>query len=140
MFRLGQFKYICAVPNQFGFGCCVGNITSQASVGLTLVRVESGVLTIGVNPLLFDGFTCSENDPWEWVVDFVNPTPAVVVDQALGSSNPKTSVAAVNADRATLNVWPSLCEPPQPTAALETRPAPTSRETIDRRMTDLLKI
>jgi hypothetical protein len=123
--RLGQFKYICAVPNQFGFGCCVGSITSHARVGLTLARVDNFVLAIGVNPLVFEGVTCNENDPWEWVVDFVNPTPAVVVDQALGSSNPKTS-AAVNAARATVTSPLSLCDPPQPIAVAAATTAVTS--------------
>jgi hypothetical protein len=74
-------------------------------VGLTPVKVDSGVLTIGVNPLLFEGFTCSENDPCECVVDWDNTAPAVVVDQSAGFSNPNTSVVeAVNADRAVVIV------------------------------------
>jgi hypothetical protein len=84
--------------------------------------------------LLFEGFTCNENEPCEWVVERVSTAPVVVVDQSPGSSNPKTSVAAVNADRVTVNAWSSLCEPPHPTAALKTRPAPTERDVIDRRM------
>ena len=75
------------------------------------------MLASGVKPLVLEGVTCSENEPWEWVVDFVSPTPAVVVDQALGSSNPKTSVA-VSASRATLTSPSSLCDPPQPIAAV----------------------
>jgi len=93
-----------------------------------------------VKPLLFEGFTCSENDPCEWVVDWVKTAPTVVVDQSPGTSNPKTSVAAVNADRVTVTAWSSPREPPQPTAALETRAAPTNRDTIDRRMPDLLRV
>jgi hypothetical protein len=109
-------------------------------VGLTPVKVDSGTLTMGVNPLLVEGFTCKENDPCECLVDWLNTAPVVVVDQLAGFSNPNTSVAAVSADRATVTAESSLRESPQPAAALETRAAHTKRDTIDRRMPDLLRI
>ena len=79
--RDGQLTYVCAVPCQVGFGCCVGSITSQARVGLTTVNVDSGTLRIGVKPLLFDGLNASDDTPCEWVGERESTAPDVVVDQ-----------------------------------------------------------
>src|SRR4051812_49463961 len=90
--RDGQLMYVCAAPNHCWPAGGAGSMTSHASVLLTSARVDSATLVMGVNPLALAGRIDSDSAPWECADDAASTAPAVVVVQAPGASNPRTSL------------------------------------------------